>query len=173
MDNDNNLNLNKADISPKILCYPFNGRSSYLIDKFYIFGYNSETLKKYLYTNENLKEIFKDNEKKTKLFSNDFELLKFHLPELPSLMNEFASDYEKECLEIDMIKDMIFPKNINLYYTEEEKSFLCSPKKSRKRESNPEDKKEFSFSLFDESDNDFKKDIKALSYNVIFSSNPQ
>ena len=179
MENGSNSELNKVNISQKILRYPFNGRSSYLIDKFFIFGYNLETLKKYLYSNESLKSILNDIEKKSKLFSNEFELIKFHLPEFPTLINEFTSDYEKECLDIDMIKDMIFPKRINIYYTEEEKTNKYIEKKAKKRDSSNiennkhEDKKDLSFSVFDESDNYNKKDINSLSYNVVFSSNPQ
>ena len=177
MSNENSSNLDSS--SKKILRYPFNGRSSYLIDKFYIFGYDLQTIKSYFYKDDNLKIILNDNIKKYKLFINEFELLKFKLSEKPSLLNEFTSDYEKETLEIDMIIDLIFPRNINIFYTEEEKSNKYTEKKIKKRESSsverssPSDKKEDFFSLFDEKENYNKKDINSQSYNVVFSSNPQ
>ena len=49
MNDENGFSESKPNISQKILRYPLNGRSSYLIDKFYIFGYDYMTLKKYLY----------------------------------------------------------------------------------------------------------------------------
>ena len=42
-----------------ITLYPFNGQSPYLIDKFYIIGYNYLTLEKLL-INETPKIIFKE-----------------------------------------------------------------------------------------------------------------
>ena len=43
----------ESQISGYIKRYPFNGRSKYLIDKFYIIGYNSQTLNKLLFSNDN------------------------------------------------------------------------------------------------------------------------
>ena len=177
MNDENNISENKTNISPKILRYPLNGRSNYLIDKFYIFGYDYSTLKKYLYREENLKKFLNDTEKKqNRLFIGEEEIIqKLNFNEQPTLMNEFTSDYEKECLDIDMIRDMIVPKNINIYYLEEEKS---NDKKIKKRISSSverikTDKNENYFCIFDESDNYYNKEIKNKSYNVIFSSNPQ
>ena len=178
MSNENSSTLDGS--SQKILRYPFNGRSIYLIDQFFIFGYDSQTIKSYLYKDDNFKTILNDNNKRNRLlFINEFELLKFKFPELPSLLNEFTSDYEKDSLDITLIREMIFPTNVNIFYTEEEKSNKYTEKKSKKRESSsverssPSDKKEVPFSLFDESENYNKKDINSQSYNVIFSSNPQ
>ena len=178
MNDENIFDERKPNISQKILRYPLNGRSSYLIDKFYIFGYDYLTLKKYLYKEEYLKNFLNDTEKKqNRLFIGEEEIIqKLNFNELPTLMNEFTSDYEKECLDIDMIRDMIIPKKLNLYYTEEEKS---NDKKGKKRFSSSverfttEDKNENFFCVFDESDNYYNKEIKNKSYNVIFSSNPQ
>ena len=39
-----NENISNSYLDEKILRYPFNGRSKYLIDKFYIIGYDSKTL---------------------------------------------------------------------------------------------------------------------------------
>ena len=166
----------KKNISQKILRYPLNGRSSFLLDKFYIFGYDSETLKKILYNDNNLKNIINDK-KQIRLLLSETDLQKFQFDEPPSLINEFTSDYEKECLDIDMIRDMIFPKNVNIYYAEEEKIFSKSPeKRNKKRESSsveriPTEKTENHFGIFDE--NYDKNNLNILFYNVVFSSNPQ
>ena len=169
-------NENKSISSQKILLYPLNGRSNYLIDKFYIFGYDYTTLKKYLYNDDNLKTIINDTDKKqNRLLLGEEEAQKFNLIEMPTLLNEFTSDYEKECLDIDMIREMIIPYKINLFYIEDEKSF---DKKNKKKVNNfaeikSDEKNKNFFCIFDETDNYFTKEIRNLSYNVVFSSNPQ
>ena len=181
MDNDNNSQQNEINSEQKILRYPLNGRSGYLIDKFYIFGYDYLTLKKYLYNDENIKNILNEiNKKHNRISFNDDDFQKFHLNEPPVLINEFTSDYEKECLDIDMIREMIIPKNLNLYYLEEEKEkekkenekkYKKRPSKSVADNNNKDDENECNnFSVFEESNN---KEINPQSYNVIFSSNPQ
>ena len=161
---------NTINISQKIPLFPLNGHSNYLFDKFFIFGYDSSTLRKYLYNDDNMKNF--TNDKK----NDDYKFKKFQLNELPTLLNEYTSDYEKECLEIDMIREMIIPKQINLFYVEEVKYMSKSPDKRRKRDNkaievSKNDKKEEIFSIFDEEGSD-KSDCPP-SYNVIFSSNPQ
>ena len=171
---ENGKKVNKINISQKIPLYPLNGHSNYLIDKFYIFGYDSSTLTKYLLNNNNIKNFV--NEKKQ---NEENKFQKFQIEELPTLLNEFTSDYEKECLEIDMIREMILPNNINLYFLEEEKTYSKSPEKRRRREhfkykksdSFQSDKNEENFTIYDE--DDFTKREVPPSYNVIFSSNPQ
>ena len=167
---ENDGKMNKINIPQKIPRYPLNGHSNYLFDKFYIFGYNELTLKKYLYNDENIKNFISFDKKQ-----EENKFIKFQIDEFPILLNEFTSNYEKECLEIDMIRDMILPKKINFYYIEEEKSSK-SPDKRRKRENNNNSKHSSFYTndnnekyyLFDES----KKEVPP-SYNVIFSSNPQ
>ena len=64
----NDLKIEKdKENSQKILRYPFNGRSSYLIDKFYIIGFNQTTLSKYLYDDENLKKQKRKAKRKRKI----------------------------------------------------------------------------------------------------------
>ena len=63
MDNEKNSSTPTTS-SNMILRYPLNGRSSYLIDKFYIFGYDYMTLKKYFYNDKNIKTLINDNEKR-------------------------------------------------------------------------------------------------------------
>ena len=120
------------DNSQKILRYPLNGRSSYLIDKFYIIGYNHSTIQKYLYKDENLKKILEGN-KLNKENGNDSDLQKFNLEENPKLLNEFVSDYEKESMDIDTIMEMMLPKKINLYFSENKKIYSKSPEKKKKK----------------------------------------
>ena len=174
---DLNSNENNISASQKILRYPLNGRSSYLIDNFYIFGYDSITLRKYLYNDDNFKTIINDsNKKQNKINLEDEEAIKFNLNQLPTLINEFTSDYEKECLDIDMIREMIIPNKLNLFYLEDEKS---NEKKSKRkgsifeRSESSDEKADNLFCIFDESDSYYNKIIKNKSYNVFFSSNPQ
>ena len=90
--------------------YPFNGRAPNLIDKFYIFGYNYLTLKKYLIDqNPNLSKDTGDNGR----------LGFFHLEEVPSILFEKAYDSQKQLVEPDIIKKVIFPNNLNFYYRKE------------------------------------------------------
>ena len=107
----NRQTTNTINNSEQIPLYPLNGHSNYLIDKFFIFGYDSSTLKKYLYNDndDNIKKF--TNDKK----NNDYKFKKFQLDELPILLNEYTSDYEKGCLEIDMIREMILPNKVNLF----------------------------------------------------------
>ena len=167
---ENDGKMNKINIPQKIPRYPLNGHSNYLFDKFYIFGYNELTLKKYLYNDENIKNFISFDKKQ-----EENKFIKFQIDEFPILLNEFTSNYEKECLEIDMIRDMILPKKINFYYIEEEKSSK-SPDKIIKRENN-NNSKHFSFFTNDNNENfylfDERKKEVPPSYNVIFSSNPQ
>ena len=169
----------------KILRYPLNGRSSYLIDKFYILGYNYHTLQKYLYKDENLKKILEEI-KLNKENGNDSDLQKFNIGENPKLLNEFVSDYEKESMDIDTIMEMMFPKKIKLYLSENKKIYSNSPEKKNKKGDNTDLENALinndflsddNFYIFgereDEENINNKKEYMNKSYNVIFSSNPQ
>ena len=103
--------------------YPFNGRSKYLMDKFYIIGYDYSTLKKVLIkkdldfivnSSKNSEDEQSDRNKNKKLPQE------FYIDEPPSLINEISNDYTKEVLDIDIIIEMIFPNKPNFYYIEEE-----------------------------------------------------
>ena len=87
--------------------YPYDGRSSYLIDKFYIFGYNYLTIKKYVINEP--PDIY--NEKiplKT--------LIPFQLEEEPSILTEITNDYNKQIILSDLIQKRIFPNKVNFYF---------------------------------------------------------
>ena len=167
----------ESHISGNIKRYPFNGHSKYLIDKFYIIGYNAPTLNKILYeenpeNNNNLsKNIILDNidEEKSKS-SSILSLQPFHLEEDPIILNELASDYDKKCLSYDIMKDMIFPNKISLYYSEEELSTF-NKEKEKAKEKGEKENIEDNFVLYEKNDN-FNNELLKTSC-VIFSSNPQ
>ena len=195
MENKKSKNLNDT-----IVRYPFNGRSKYLIDKFYIMGYDSKTLDKILIGNNSddlinksnsslnisLEDLFAKAETKIKKYPQVF-----HIEESPTILNEITSDYKKQVPDKDLIKDMIFPNKIDFYYTEEiikMKSFYSEENSyrigSRKNsvfskisgytinDSNDNKGEEF-INIFIEDDN-FKFNSKYIKpYNIIFSYNPQ
>ena len=126
----NNLNINDSaalNFLGTMKLYPFNGRSKYLIDKFYIIGYDYPTLKKILIKNDLdfIKNLEKknDEEQTEKLKINQLPQ-EFQLQEPPSLINEISSDYSKEVLDIDIIIEMIFPNKPKFYYVEEDSSII-------------------------------------------------
>jgi len=178
----NDEEISNQDNSQKILRYPLNGRSSYLIDKFYIIGYNHSTIQKFLYKDENLKKILEDN-KLNKENSGDLDLQKFNIEENPKVLNELVSDYEKESMDIDTIMEMMLPKKINLYFSENKKMYSKSPEKKNKKGENINLENDIinsdyliedNFCIFEEEENiSYKKELLSKYYNVIFSSNPQ
>ena len=95
------------------LLYPYNGRSLNLIDKFYIFGYNYLTLKKYL--------IDKTPNIPTNFLNND-QLGFFQLEEDPSLLTEITNDLNKEIVEPEIIKSLIFPNGLFIFYSLEKEN---------------------------------------------------
>ena len=157
----------ESKISKLIKRYPFNGRSNYLIDKFYIIGYNIPTLHKLLFedNDDNLSKYIildkkQNDEEKSK---SSLNVQSFHLNEEPILLNEFASDFNKECLDINMIKDMILPNKITFYFSEEELSVYIKE--------NGEDIDNEEFIQYEENDSFDNELLKA--HTVVFSSNPQ
>ena len=103
--------------------YPFNGRSKYLIDKFFIIGYDYATLNKLLinsnlYFTQNSSKSCEDEQ--TEKSKNKKLPQEFQINEPPSLINEISNDYNKEVLDIDLIIEMIFPNKPKFYYVEED-----------------------------------------------------
>ena len=141
-----------------IKLYPFNGRSTFLIDKFYIIGYDYLTLHKLLI--ENTPKYIQDNKDKELK-----EPHKLNIDEEPNILNEFTSDYKKEGIPNETILKMIYPKNINFYYFSEEFTNVL-----RKTEN------EFTHLKEEYKKVEFNKEINPMhpkSYLVVFSSNPQ
>ena len=160
-------NENKeSKISNKIKRYPFNGKSSYLIDKFYIIGYNIPTLHKLLfeYNKDNLskhiiidrKQSDDDKNKSSKIIQS------FTLKEQPNVLNEFTSDFTKDCLDYDKIKQMILPNGPLLYYSEEDISVYLKEIKEL-------DDDEFG----EYEENDLFDNDQLKVHTMVFSSNPQ
>ena len=176
------MNENEKDgsqISNYIKRYPFNGRSKYLIDKFYIIGYNYPTLNKLIFEgdndNDNLsKYILLDKIDEEKSRSSSLNLQPFHFEEEPVILNEIASDFNKKCLTFDIMKEMIMPNKILLYYSEED---LITYNKEKEKENgkNNEKKKDKKsdedFQVYDKNDNYNNELLKTST--MIFSSNPQ
>ena len=162
----------ESHISNYIKRFPFNGRSKYLIDKFYIIGYNLPTLHKLLIDEgdkDNLSKhiiIDKMDEDKAK-FSGSYQ--QFHLQEEPIILNEISSDFGKECLTYDMMKEMILPNKSAMYYTEEDLSSYNKEKEKMKDKININHLDDFfGYERNDNFDNELLKTSCA-----IFTSNPQ
>ena len=145
-----------------ITLYPFNGQSPYLIDKFYIIGYNYLTLEKIL-IEQTPKEILDEIDKEIKEPRKGV----FEIQEEPTILNEITNDYEKEGLDSKTILQMIFPHKLKCYYLLEDNFNI------QKREIN-----DYNFIENKINNNDFMK----LEFNTInlikdtrtfFSSNPQ
>ena len=155
-------------ISKKIKRYPFNGRSNYLIEQFSIIGYNYPTLEKLLYSKRNQdnlsSHIILDNnqtiDNKSKSGSS-LNLQAFHLDEEPNLLNNFSSDYSKSTLDFKLVKEMILPNNLTLYYSEDDPS-----NKTEKKDEDNDD-----FEVY-EKDDIFDNPLLQIK-TMVFSSNPQ
>ena len=143
-----NIGETTEDEQKMIKRYPFNGRSNYLIDKFYTIGFDYLSLNKLLFEYLNFDEQATPDEKPKR----------FTFGQNPSIINEISSDYSKECLPQDQIIDIIFPNEICFYYVVE-----SNESKSFKNEINN------GFNQMDFIYNN--KDIK--NFKVVFSSNPQ
>ena len=179
-----------------IVRYPFNGRSKYLIDKFYIMGFDSKTLYRNLIENN----ANDSGDKRSRSRSNSISVEKsdskknpqiFHIDDPPTILNEITSDYKKQVPDKDLIKDMIFPNKLDFYWTEELpnlKTFnstenLAKKNKqlkfkrsetlnSKSNDNNNENNDNFNYIYIEDENSKYNsKFIKP--YNVIFSYNPQ
>ena len=149
------LSKNKNNLTP---LYPYNGRASNLIDKFYIFGYNYLTLKKFLITQ-------KIDISKQKVVKDSFGWI--HLDEKPSILAEITNDYCKDLISDNIISEAIFPNNLMIYYNYEESEIntlrsSCVTKSFEENESIYFTKIDFGYD---------RKGIP-ISYRSTFSSHP-
>lgn len=151
--NENRESINKEKSTP---LYPYDGRSPNLIDKFFIFGYNYLTLKKYL-IEQNPSTILNNLDKKITFGT-------LQIDEKPSILTEIINDYNKEILDTSIIQDLIFPNNVNIYYRLEDFNLF-----NRRQTISYIRPKQITYSKIDLTDNhiDCPK-----SYRVTFSCNP-
>ena len=179
-----------SSFSNKMKRYPFNGRSKYLIDKFYLIGYDYSTLKK-LFIDNDISFSENVNNTEDKIYPKEFKI-----GESPSLLNEISNDYSKDVLDIDIIMEMIFPNQPLGYYCIEENitnsSKIIRAKEeaikniryisedintySNKNNNNINNNNNTSANKFNFNNNRLSPDkdqYYPCSYNVIFSSNPQ
>ena len=97
--------------------YPYDGRSQNLIDKFYIFGYNYLTLKKYLL--DQMPDISVNAiDPQTNLggFQLTDKSTDRQAPVFPSVLSEITNDFDKDILDTSIILNSIFPNNVTIYY---------------------------------------------------------
>ena len=151
--------------------YPFNGRSSFLIDKFYIIGYNYLTLEKLLIkSTPKILEEEKDKDYKEPKWCS------FPIEEEPTILNEITNDYSKEGLDSKTILQMVFPHKLNCYYTWEENFPFLSRKSAAI--------KSYSENLNDNDNHNNENNFSKIEFKhnrldepkgmrVVFSSNPQ
>ena len=146
-----------------ITLYPFNGRSPYLMDKFYIIGYNYLTLTKMLIENTpKVLEEEKDKDFKEPRWSS------FQIEEEPTILNEITNDYNKEGLDSKTILQMIFPHRLKVYYTWEDNINFSS-----RRTVVSKNFDNYSTDSFTKIEFKKTKEIEPKGHRVIFSSNPQ
>ena len=142
------------NIENSINLLPYNGRAKNLIDKFYIFGYNYSTLKKYLFDKTpNISEKITDPE----------DLNYFNLDEDPSTLIEITNNFQKELIDTQVVQNLIFPNKLKIYY----RLYSNINNSSQKRLS--ETIKNNNFNKIDFSDDNYKYPV---SVRVVFSSNP-
>ena len=142
------------NIENSINLLPYNGRAKNLIDKFYIFGYNYSTLKKYIFDKTpNISEKITDPE----------DLKYFNLDEDPSTLIEITNNFQKELIDTQVVQNLIFPNKLKIYY----RLYSNINNSSQKRLS--ETIKNNNFNKIDFSDDNYKYPV---SVRVVFSSNP-
>ena len=152
-----NEQMNKIENTSPL--YPYNGRALNLIDKFYIFGYNYLTLKKYL-----IDETPKISE--IKLDSEGFG--SFKLKEEPSTLSEISHDYNKEIIDNESIKKLIYPNDLFILFSIKEKENIFLRRQTLIRRSTIEFQGDpFTKIEFSESKNECSKE-----YKVFFSITP-
>ena len=205
MENNNNVSkknsvssISQTPNPNMIKRYPFNGRSKYLIDRFYIIGFKPNQINKIIFKNEQNKKLLQSMAKKVlqeesigtfnskSQFNSNFQKnppKKLTIEESPSLLNEISSDMKKELPDINLIKNMLFPNKINFYIKSE---LLRKDQYLRQYTSN----QSFSFQkknsapirLENHNNNDIKKNnaennnlklMNSKQYNMVFSYNPQ
>ena len=179
--------------------YPFNGRSKYLIDRFYIMGFRPNQIHKIIFQNSQNIKLLQNISKKTiqeeaynpkSQFNPNFQKnhqKKLIVDELPSLLNEISSDMKKELPDINLIKNMLFPNKINFYiktdtikkthllkrYTINNDNLIFNKINSAPLKIDPDENNNFIGKKNNNSENNNLKMTNSKQYNMVFSYNPQ
>ena len=170
--------------------FPFNGRSKYLIDKFYILGYEDKYLKQQLIDKNisnlrsHISKYIVNEEDNSPSNENDrFSPHRLTIPNNPILLNEITNDCKKQMPDIDLLNDMIFPNKVKLYYKEvKDKIIAKDPGRATTITRFPSDKnniKKYSLSTdgninsSKKEENNCLKQLYKKNYNMVFSYNPQ
>ena len=104
-----NINFNEE------IKYPFSGIAPNLIDKFLVLGYDKKTIG----------ETYQKNNIEPSLnFKTHFIFFEFE--ERPNIVNEISNDYSKDLLDNDLILELIFPNNPQMYFLE--KKYMNKPR---------------------------------------------
>ena len=193
--------INQIQDQNMIKRYPFNGRSKYLIDRFYIIGFRPNQIHKIIFQNSQNMQILQNVAKKVKeeslnsynpksQFNPNFQKnhqKKIIIDESPSLLNEISSDMQKELPDINLLKNMLFPNKLYFYikteplrrsqllkrFTISNENFAFNKINSAPLNIDPDD---------DEDNDIIKNNSKAPNnlkvsstkqYNMVFSYNPQ
>ena len=194
--NQSKLKQEKNDLIKK---YPFNGRSKYLIDKFFILGYKPNQIHKLLTNNNEIKKTlinFATKIKNDESNNIDKTLIKstkkkLNIDLFPTLLNEISNDYTKLIPDMDLINNMLFPNKIHLYVkgyyskfqsknrTTTQDSIILQKSKTtpvyyeENGEMNNRSNSNTNISCKDQFDEDDLEIMKNKQYNMIFSYNPQ
>ena len=182
--------------------FPFHGKSKYLIDKFYIIGYNDATLNKCLNKRDKNKiekidldsidtsakmrfssKIYQSKLTQTnpKEMPSPYDFInQFTLKESPSLINEIINDYNKQVLDIDLTIDMIFPNKPIIYSVRDYKKQHSLDRRYTKNVRNNSNYNNVKTEYENDMNyyrnilnNDIKEIINKKKYFMVFSSNPQ
>jgi len=115
--------------------YPFNGRSLYLFDKFFIFGYNYLNLKKKLIDEK--PEISKEE-------LNNEGIGFFRFEEKPSILFEVANNSQKKLVDQETIEKLIFPNNVFFFYRIDNNEDYNNIQRSNSKQNNIDQENNFS-----------------------------
>ena len=125
----------EIDIKKKNIKYPFSGIAPNLIDKFLVLGYEQKTI------DTTYKNCIPEDKPELK---TRFKFLEFE--ERPYIVNEICNDYSKDWLDNDLILELIFPNNPQMYFLD--KQYINAKK-------------------------EIDDELLIGNYSIIFSINPQ
>ena len=193
--------INQIQDQNMIKRYPFNGRSKYLIDRFYIIGFRPNQIHKIIFQNSQNMQILQNVAKKVKeeslnsysqksQFNPNFQKnhqKKIIIDESPSLLNEISSDMQKELPDINLLKNMLFPNKLYFYlkteplrrsqllkrFTISNENFAFNKINSAPLNIDPDDDEDNDIIKNNSKTSNNLKVSSTKQYNMVFSYNPQ